>query len=71
MRESQKAPEKKYLGDGVYASFDGFQVWLYTDGYVGNEHVQQSIAIEPAVFQELLQFVGPIWFDKAEDEKVN
>lgn len=21
----------EYLGDGVYASFDGFQIWVHTD----------------------------------------
>ena len=68
MTESRKAPEKKHLGDGVYAYFDGFQIWLEEHKEAGRP---DSIGIAPAVFQELLQFVGPIWFDKAEDEKVN
>lgn len=41
--------EDRYLGDGVYASFDGFQIWLAT---------QQGarIAIEPEVFVELVKY---------------
>ena len=33
-----------YLGDAVYASFDGYQIWLRTGD--GNN---QRIALEPAV----------------------
>ena len=40
-----------YLGDAVYASFDGFNIWLRTaDG--GN----QRIALEPSVFAALVDY---------------
>ena len=41
-----------YLGDGVYASFDGYQVWL-----AANHHENKVIALEPEVFQRLCQYV--------------
>ena len=45
-------PDKEeYLGDAVYASFDGWQIWLRTGD--GNNNV---IALEPAVYQALLDF---------------
>jgi len=28
-----KGPYEEYLGDGLYADFDGFQIWLSTRGY--------------------------------------
>jgi hypothetical protein len=37
-----------YLGDAVYASFDGFHIWLRTGD--GNN---QRIALEPAVLRAL------------------
>lgn len=41
---------KTYLGDGVYASFDGYQIWLTT--LEGNR-----IALEPNVYLALLDYV--------------
>lgn len=45
-------PHREYLGDGVYASFDGFQVWLYAerDGRV------HEIAVEDPVIDALVRF---------------
>lgn len=49
--EKPKFPER-HLGDGVYASFDGFQIWLTTGhGSVGNR-----IALEPPVLSALLDY---------------
>ena len=43
---------KKYLGDGVYATFDGHQIWLETErGF----HTDR-IALEPAVFISLVGY---------------
>ncbi len=55
MTEQDKT--KRYLGDGVYASFDGYQVWLetsvqYEDG--------SKIALEPDVFNALRNYVERI-----------
>ena len=41
-----------YLGDGVYASFDGYQVWLAV-----NDHNNKVIALEPQVFEALKLYV--------------
>jgi hypothetical protein len=41
-----------YLGDAVYASFDGYQIWLRTVD--GND---QRIALEPIVYAALCKFV--------------
>jgi hypothetical protein len=45
-------PEKKkrYLGDGVYAAFDGYHVVLTTENGIS---VQNEIALEPSVLQAL------------------
>lgn len=45
--------KKTYLGDGVYAEFDGFAVWLSTSR-VGGEH---RIALEPLVYDALVAYV--------------
>ena len=41
-----------YLGDGVYASFDGYQIWLAVDHYENN-----VVALEPSVFANLCEYV--------------
>ncbi len=48
-----------YLGDGVYATFDGYHVWLdcrgqgaLSDGPDGHP----AIALEPPVITELVRF---------------
>jgi hypothetical protein len=40
-----------YLGDAVYASFDGYQIWLRTGD--GNN---QRIALEPSVLDALWRY---------------
>jgi hypothetical protein len=41
-----------YLGDGVYFSFDGYQVWL-----AANHHENKVVALEPAVWSNLVDHV--------------
>ena len=43
--------EDQYLGDGVYASFDGYQIWL-----AANDHRNKVIALEPAVIVALIEY---------------
>jgi hypothetical protein len=43
---------ESYLGDAVYASFDGYQIWLRTGD--GNN---QRIALDPGVYQALVRYV--------------
>lgn len=42
----------QYLGDGVYAGHDGFQVWVYTDRLEGRHY----IALEPMVLAALVGY---------------
>lgn len=42
--------EPDYLGDGVYASFDGYHLWLQTNNGYGSTN---SIALEPPVLEAL------------------
>jgi len=41
----------EYLGDGVYASFDGYQIWL-----AANHHTNKVVALEPEVFEALIRY---------------
>lgn len=45
-------PQHEYLGDGVYASFDGYHVWLRT----GSHDAEPAIALEPDVLTALLRY---------------
>ena len=45
-----------YLGDGVYASFDGYQIWLAV-----NHHENKQVALEPKVMAALLVYAGRVW----------
>ena len=61
--------EDRYIGDGVYASFDGYHIWLKTqDG--------MQIALEPEVYFNLLNYKDHVWekieqFKSAQQEKQN
>lgn len=44
-----------YLGDGVYASFDGFQIWLAV-----NHHENKQVALEPQVVKKLLAYADRV-----------
>lgn len=46
-----------YLGDGLYAQFDGLQVWLHASRDDGVHRV----ALDPAVFGCLLHYMSPWW----------
>lgn len=45
-----------YLGDGVYASFDGYQIWLAV-----NHHENKQIALDPQVMQRLQGYADRVW----------
>lgn len=51
--------QQTYLGDGVYASFDGFQIWLAV-----NHHTNKVVAIEPKVMRELLAYASRVWGER-------
>ena len=44
--------ESTYLGDGVYASHDGFQIWLAV-----NHHENNVVALESEVLARLFEYV--------------
>jgi len=51
--EARKAQHGEYLGDGVYAHFDGYQVWLeISDGI----SFHNPIAIDRNVFDALKKY---------------
>lgn len=50
-----------YLGDAVYASFDGYHIQLTL-----NDHRNPPmIAIEPQVYRALREYAQRIWGEKA------
>jgi hypothetical protein len=50
------AQQETYLGDGLYASFDGFTIWLRAPRE-GGDHI---VALEPLVYGELVRFVADL-----------
>jgi hypothetical protein len=52
---SPKPPiEPMYMGDGVYASFDGYHIWLKTQEGM-------AIALEPSVYDNVRAYGARIW----------
>lgn len=50
--------KKTYLGDGVYAEYDGYNIWLYTsDGIKESE----KIAIERGTYNHLVDYAASLW----------
>lgn len=50
----------EYLGDGVYTSFDGYYIWL-----AANHHKNKVVALEPEVFDKLVDYNKKIRNDKS------
>jgi hypothetical protein len=50
---SQMVSDREYLGDGVYAEFDGFQIWL-----AANDGIRDyaRIALETSVMHALQDY---------------
>jgi hypothetical protein len=49
---SDTALKEVYLGDGLYAVFDGFSLWLRAP----REHGDHVVALEPLVFKAFLEY---------------
>ena len=47
---------KRYIGDGVYAGFDGVHIWVWCDRD-GHEH---SVAFEPETMARLTEYVSQL-----------
>lgn len=52
--------QPEYLGDGVYAEFDGYQVWVRTQREFG----WHEIALEPAVYNRLREFARSVGVER-------
>ena len=50
--EGKQAPAS-YLGDGVYAIYDGFGVWLHANDH---ENPTDRVFLEPSVMNSLVNF---------------
>ena len=48
--------QKVYLGDSVYASFDGYSIWLTTENGLPTDP-SNRICLEPSVYQSLVDYV--------------
>jgi len=44
-----------YIGDGVYAIFDGYGIWLRTGDH-REQLCSNQIYLEPSVYKELIDF---------------
>jgi hypothetical protein len=53
---TEQRTHRAYLGDGVYASFDGYQVWL-----AANHHENDVVALEPAVMAALALYAKRVF----------
>jgi len=47
--------EQQYLGDGVYASYDGYHIWLAV-----NDHRNVVVALEPQVLEALIRYANSV-----------
>ena len=54
-----------YLGDGLYASFDGWQIELTADRGSPNE---RTVYLEPSVWEALKRYVASIHDQEATGE---
>ena len=52
MPEEHQYPNQRYIGDGVYANFDGYQIIIKTHREDGTHY----IAIESAVLKSLNEY---------------
>ena len=63
MKGCEMNKDQIYLGDGVYASHDGYQIWLAV-----NHHENIVVALEPSVLARLLDYMKSL---KQKKEKAN
>lgn len=54
--------KEQYLGDGLYASFDGWMITLRAP----REHGDHFVCLEPTIYRELLKFVETAMKEAAE-----
>lgn len=59
------AENNRYLGDGVYASFDGWHIWL-----AANNHENKVVALEDQVLDNFMRYVESVYQVKITVEKL-
>ncbi len=50
--------KQQYVGDGVYAGFDGHYIWLWLDDGIAKS---KPIALEDDVYNSLIDFAAQCW----------
>jgi hypothetical protein len=53
---SEKGKFEEYLGDGLYADFDGYQIWLAANDRV-NGRPTDKVALNPDVVQSFKRYI--------------
>lgn len=48
----------RHIGDGVYASFDGYQIWLRVDREFGMVH---EVALATNIVDELQRYISDLF----------
>ena len=51
----EERKKHSYIGDGVYAEFDGYGIWLRTGDH-RDEKCDNKIYLEPSVLNDLINF---------------
>jgi len=46
-----------HVGDGAYASYDGYQIWLMAN----SPHSSNRVALEPSTFLKFIDYAKTIW----------
>jgi hypothetical protein len=65
MRARDVGREEVYLGDGLYASFDGFMILLRAP----RRHEDHWVGLEPEVYEKLVEFARDRWKPPPKDLK--
>ena len=60
-----------YIGDGVYAEFDGYGIWLRTGNHQQDHLCDDKIYMEPGVMHSLNLFIESLKFNNIEKEENN
>lgn len=55
----KKYDKRFYMGDGLYAHFDGFSFMLFAE----RENGEHWVGLEPNVFDELIEFRKQVYKD--------
>ncbi len=50
--------KSEYLGDGLYAAFDGYQIWVMSSNGI---EVLDEVAFEPSTLSALLRYADKFY----------